>query len=146
MLLPSPSPSFYPIADENGSGQAIAAILAVLEQVEQVVESTPPVENGKSRFGNPAFRTFYDRVREVRPLSSLLRRSEALTGRVGSLEIGETPRRAAGRDAGGRRRARRVLLRELGKPREDRLWEWDGVELLVLAVSCCSRQGVGDRA
>lgn len=35
------------------------------------MRDTPPVENGKSRFGNPAFRTFYDRVNEVRIWSLL---------------------------------------------------------------------------
>lgn len=38
----------------------------MLDQVQGVVEEVPPVENGKSRFGNPAFRTFYDLIHEVR--------------------------------------------------------------------------------
>lgn len=46
--------------------QAVEAILAVLDQVEEIINATPPVENGKSRFGNPAFRTFYDTVESVR--------------------------------------------------------------------------------
>ena len=45
------------------------ALLAVLDQVEQLVEDIPPVDNAKSRFGNPAFQTFYDRAAEVRLLS-----------------------------------------------------------------------------
>jgi serine/threonine-protein phosphatase 2A activator len=33
--------------------------------VEQITRETPPVNNAASRFGNPAFRTFYDQVTEV---------------------------------------------------------------------------------
>jgi hypothetical protein len=38
----------------------------VLDRVEEIAKATPPVENAGSRFGNPAFRTFYDKVAEVR--------------------------------------------------------------------------------
>ena len=34
--------------------------------MEQIVKDTPPVDNGKSRFGNPAFKDFYDKISEVR--------------------------------------------------------------------------------
>lgn len=30
------------------------------------IQEIPPVENSKSRFGNPAFRQFYDRLSNVR--------------------------------------------------------------------------------
>jgi serine/threonine-protein phosphatase 2A activator len=40
-----------------------------LDKVEQLAKETPPVDNAASRFGNPAFRTFYDKVLEVRPIS-----------------------------------------------------------------------------
>lgn len=40
--------------------------MSVLDQVEQIYHDTPPVDNGKSRFGNPAFRDFYDKVAAVR--------------------------------------------------------------------------------
>lgn len=39
--------------------------MEILDGVEQIINETPPVENGKSRFGNPAFRTFYDTLVEV---------------------------------------------------------------------------------
>jgi len=37
----------------------------LLSQVEKTAKETPPVDNAASRFGNPAFRTFYDKVSEV---------------------------------------------------------------------------------
>mgnify|MGYP002172508291 CR=1 FL=1 len=43
-----------------------------MDKVERIVADVPPVENGKSRFGNPAFRTFYDAVQSVRPFSPSL--------------------------------------------------------------------------
>ena len=46
--------------------QGVEAILSVLDKVENLAKETPPVDNSGSRFGNPAFRTFYDKVLEVR--------------------------------------------------------------------------------
>ncbi|KAI8140207.1 Phosphotyrosyl phosphatase activator [Fennellomyces sp. T-0311] len=40
----------------------VATIIQILETLLQYVKEIPPVENSKSRFGNPAFRDFYDRV------------------------------------------------------------------------------------
>ena len=37
----------------------------MLERVLEMANSIPPVDNKASRFGNPAFRTFYDKVQEV---------------------------------------------------------------------------------
>ncbi|CAI2189807.1 11024_t:CDS:2, partial [Funneliformis geosporum] len=37
-------------------------MLEILDQVNNYCEEIPPVQNEKSRFGNPAFRDFYDRV------------------------------------------------------------------------------------
>lgn len=34
----------------------------ILDQVLEIAKATPPVDNKLSRFGNPAFKTFYDRV------------------------------------------------------------------------------------
>lgn len=45
--------------------QAVQSILKILDDVEDLAKSTPPVENSASRFGNPAFRTFYDKVIQV---------------------------------------------------------------------------------
>lgn len=53
-------------------------VLAVLDKVECIVADVPPVENGKSRFGNPAFRTFYDAVQSVCPVPTSLPRLELI--------------------------------------------------------------------
>jgi hypothetical protein len=45
--------------------QGVDAILAVLTRIEDIARETPPIDNAGSRFGNPAFRTFYDKVSEV---------------------------------------------------------------------------------
>ena len=50
----------------DGGRQAVQAVLNVLGTVEETAKSIPPVDNKASRFGNPAFRTFYDKVSEVR--------------------------------------------------------------------------------
>lgn len=57
--------------------QGVKAILSILEEVEKVANKTPPVENSASRFGNPAFRTFYDKVSEVRSIA-VISNSETL--------------------------------------------------------------------
>ncbi|GAA5961339.1 hypothetical protein JCM8115_001559 [Rhodotorula mucilaginosa] len=44
------------------TSEAVQAVLAILDEIEQLYHDTPPVDNGKSRFGNPAFRTFYDKL------------------------------------------------------------------------------------
>lgn len=46
--------------------QPVKSILAMLDEVEEIAKSIPPVDNSASRFGNPAFKTFYDKVQEVR--------------------------------------------------------------------------------
>jgi serine/threonine-protein phosphatase 2A activator len=40
----------------------IASLVRLLDIIRGYVRDIPPVENSKSRFGNPAFRDFYDRV------------------------------------------------------------------------------------
>ena len=50
--------------------QGAQAVLDILQKVEDLVKEIPPVDNKASRFGNPAFRTFYDRVGEVSYISS----------------------------------------------------------------------------
>ncbi|GAA6008422.1 peptidylprolyl isomerase RRD2 [Rhodotorula paludigena] len=50
------------LTDTVEESQAVSALVSVLDQVEQIYHDTPPVDNGKSRFGNPAFRDFYDKV------------------------------------------------------------------------------------
>ena len=44
------------------TSEATGAVLAILDEIEQLYHDTPPVDNGKSRFGNPAFRDFYDKL------------------------------------------------------------------------------------
>merc|ERR1711939_146323 len=50
------------LTDQLELSPSIEQIVDVLEQVQAVADETPPVDNGNSRFGNPAFRTFYDKV------------------------------------------------------------------------------------
>lgn len=45
--------------------QVIQKIVQMLDEVLDTAKSIPPVDNAASRFGNPAFKTFYDRVKEV---------------------------------------------------------------------------------
>lgn len=42
--------------------QVITALLDILHTARQLAKDTPPVDNEKSRFGNPAFKTFYDKI------------------------------------------------------------------------------------
>lgn len=55
------------LTDECAQSPGIAAIMSVLEKVEETARGIPPVDNKASRFGNPAFRTFYDKVQELAP-------------------------------------------------------------------------------
>ncbi|TEB32898.1 Phosphotyrosyl phosphatase activator [Coprinellus micaceus] len=43
----------------------IQALLKIWDKVESIAKDTPPVPNAASRFGNPAFRDFYDKVGEA---------------------------------------------------------------------------------
>ncbi|KZT26097.1 Phosphotyrosyl phosphatase activator [Neolentinus lepideus HHB14362 ss-1] len=52
------------LSDPCSESPAITAILDVLTKVEDIAKDTPPLDNKESRFGNPAFRTFYDKVQE----------------------------------------------------------------------------------
>ncbi|KAG9027122.1 Serine/threonine-protein phosphatase 2A activator 2 [Tulasnella sp. JGI-2019a] len=55
------------LRDDCPQSDVIGAIMHVLDQVDGLAKATPPVENSASRFGNPAFRTFYDKVSEMSP-------------------------------------------------------------------------------
>ncbi|KAG2211967.1 hypothetical protein INT47_004654 [Mucor saturninus] len=44
----------------------VQTILTILDTLSRWVKEIPPVENSKSRFGNPAFRTFYEKVKNVK--------------------------------------------------------------------------------
>ncbi|KAH6911592.1 Phosphotyrosyl phosphatase activator [Coprinopsis sp. MPI-PUGE-AT-0042] len=50
---------------EGEEHPTIRALGRILDEVKQIAEDTPPIENAGSRFGNPAFRTFYDRISEA---------------------------------------------------------------------------------
>ncbi|PPQ68465.1 hypothetical protein CVT24_005562 [Panaeolus cyanescens] len=52
------------LTDNCSQSEGVSGILKVLDAVEQVANDTPPVFNAASRFGNPAFRTFYDKITE----------------------------------------------------------------------------------
>ncbi|KAM6495267.1 Phosphotyrosyl phosphatase activator [Amanita muscaria] len=53
--------------DECDMSPGVIVILKTLDRVEELVKETPAVENSASRFGNPAFRTFYDKISETSP-------------------------------------------------------------------------------
>lgn len=57
------------LTDICETSPAVDAILNTLDRIEQLATETPPVENSASRFGNPAFRTFYDKVSQISPSS-----------------------------------------------------------------------------
>ncbi|KAF9484253.1 Phosphotyrosyl phosphatase activator [Pholiota conissans] len=52
------------LTDECSSSNGVVAVLELLDKVEKIAKDTPPVDNAASRFGNPAFRTFYDKISE----------------------------------------------------------------------------------
>jgi serine/threonine-protein phosphatase 2A activator len=43
---------------------AVQCVLHILDEVEKVVERSPPVDEGGSRFGNKGFRDFIDAIKE----------------------------------------------------------------------------------
>ncbi|EPY50350.1 phosphotyrosyl phosphatase activator [Schizosaccharomyces cryophilus OY26] len=51
-----------PISAEVKLSPSIEYILLILKRVEEILNLNPPVENKGSRFGNPAFESFYDQV------------------------------------------------------------------------------------
>jgi len=55
------------LSADCSQSDGVTAVLGVLDAVEATAHAIPPVENAASRFGNPAFRTFYDRVAELSP-------------------------------------------------------------------------------
>lgn len=45
--------------------QVTKSLLHLLDEVETIADETPPIDNAKSRFGNPAFQPFYDKIVSV---------------------------------------------------------------------------------
>ncbi|KAH9927906.1 Phosphotyrosyl phosphatase activator [Epithele typhae] len=54
------------LTDDIPISPNVQSVLDLLDQVEEMAKGIPPVDNKASRFGNPAFRTFYDKILEVR--------------------------------------------------------------------------------
>jgi serine/threonine-protein phosphatase 2A activator len=46
--------------------------MEMLESVLEIAKATPPVDNKLSRFGNPAFKVFYDKIGEVSRTTALV--------------------------------------------------------------------------
>lgn len=47
------------------------ALIGVLDSVALIAKQTPAVDNSGSRFGNPAFKSFYDKVKDVSRFSRI---------------------------------------------------------------------------
>lgn len=52
--------------DDCHVGPAVGSTMQLLDTIESFVASHPPESGSASRFGNPAFRGFYDQVAKVR--------------------------------------------------------------------------------
>lgn len=53
------------LTDDISTSQVSQAIISILDKVTELRQATPPDASiGSSRFGNPAFRTFYAKIRE----------------------------------------------------------------------------------
>ncbi|TFY81861.1 hypothetical protein EWM64_g2155 [Hericium alpestre] len=55
------------LTDPCPESPAISALVHVLDEVEEIAKATPPIDNAASRFGNPAFRVFYDKLQKAAP-------------------------------------------------------------------------------
>ncbi|ESK91185.1 serine threonine-protein phosphatase 2a activator 2 [Moniliophthora roreri MCA 2997] len=53
------------LSDRVEESEGVKSILTILSRIEETAKATPPIENSASRFGNPAFRDFYDKVGEA---------------------------------------------------------------------------------
>lgn len=50
--------------DAIEESDSVRAILDIISHVSEMVKQTPPDAESKSRFGNPAFRSLYDKIRD----------------------------------------------------------------------------------
>ncbi|KAK9472739.1 Phosphotyrosyl phosphatase activator [Dipodascopsis tothii] len=48
------------LTDAVAVSEPVAGVVALLDELDGVVDKYPPTDNGLSRFGNPAFQQFYD--------------------------------------------------------------------------------------
>ncbi|TIA96054.1 hypothetical protein E3P92_03503 [Wallemia ichthyophaga] len=55
------------LTDEVHISAGVYKVLSVLDRVDAITEQSPPIDNKQSRFGNPGFRDFLDRVVEASP-------------------------------------------------------------------------------
>ena len=55
-------------------------MLEILDTVNSYCDEIPPIDNSQSRYGNPAFRDFYDRIAKVRSFSYQRQRHYAIGG------------------------------------------------------------------
>ncbi|KAL7423270.1 Serine/threonine-protein phosphatase 2A activator 2 [Cryptotrichosporon argae] len=55
------------LEDAGEGSERTRPLLAILAAVRALADTIPPVENASSRFGNPAFRTFYDALAAAAP-------------------------------------------------------------------------------
>jgi len=53
---------------DSSDYQRTRPLISILDTILDIAKATPPVDNKLSRFGNPAFKEFYDRVGEVSSL------------------------------------------------------------------------------
>ncbi|KIM28183.1 hypothetical protein M408DRAFT_144083 [Serendipita vermifera MAFF 305830] len=51
------------LQDSCQESESVKALLVILDSVTSIAKETPAVDNSGSRFGNPAFRSFYDKVK-----------------------------------------------------------------------------------
>ncbi|WWD16798.1 serine/threonine-protein phosphatase 2A activator 2 [Kwoniella shandongensis] len=70
------------LTDAGEGSERTKPIIDILNSVLDIAKSTPPVDNKLSRFGNPAFKTFYDKVGEA---------SAELHSRIPSLPVEAIP-------------------------------------------------------
>ncbi|KAI9014841.1 Phosphotyrosyl phosphatase activator [Gaertneriomyces semiglobifer] len=52
------------LRDETNKSEIVERLLSLLDKLDAWVKDIPPIENTKSRFGNPAFQTWHDRLAE----------------------------------------------------------------------------------
>ncbi|KAG8829762.1 Serine/threonine-protein phosphatase 2A activator 2 [Serendipita sp. 399] len=117
------------LRDSCFESEAVRKILEVLDAVGHIAEETPAVDNKGSRFGNPAFREVYDKIKVVSlfspflslPISSLpfliLEMEVKLTAMVTGLK---RPTHPDPWDlTGGNHRAFALFRRGVGKSDED---------------------------
>lgn len=83
------------LTDDSLPSPQVLAVLNILDTVDQVAAEIPPVHNSASRFGNPAFRSFYDKVSQVRlplPTFSTLLDASSKAFALVTRDVAQSPR------------------------------------------------------